>query len=307
MRKPTYTLLTLFVAMALIVSACADSETSNEAATERDYANPELLVSPDWLDAHQDDENLRIVDMREEGYDTDHIPNAVHLGSWRELVDADHEVEGYLVGPQDFEQIMSQLGIDGDTTVVIYDEGNSLSATRLFYALEYYGHEDVKILNGGYSAWLVEEKEVTSDVPEIEDTTFAVELNEDLVCDLGQVQDKLNEDRDSVVFLDTRSEEEHTGENVRAERGGHIPGSVNIEWNQSLQDDGVPYFREAAELYELYESNGITADKQIVSYCQTNVRGAHTYFTLRLLGFEDLVNYEGSWAEYGNSESTDIE
>lgn len=304
----------IFMILAVLLSACgAGNEEGSYSSSEingtlETYANPDLLADVSWLQEHLDDPSVRIVDMRKEGYESGHIPGAVPI-TWQDLADQDHEVDGYLLSEEKFETLMGQLGISNDTTVVAYDEGSSLAAARLFFALEYYGHKDkVRVLNGGYQAWLEQGGEVNSEAVNVQPAEFDAVVVEDRGSTFEEVKTLLNsENSENVVILDTRSPAEYQGEDVRAERGGHIPGAVNIEWKQTIRQEGVPYFKSVDELKQIYESNGVTPDKKVVPYCQTNVRGAHTYLTLRLLGYENISPYEGSWAQWGNDPEAPIE
>ena len=288
----------------LLIGCSQDDETLTDNGSDS-YVNAELLVDTAWVAEHVEDDGVQFVDLRREGYEGGHIPGATHF-STSKITDSEAEYDGILVESEPFAQAMRELGIDQDETVVIYDDGSSLSAARLFYALEYYGHQNVKIYNGGFTAWLNAGEEVSTEAPEIVTGDFVATANQEKVCDLGTLQASL--DDENIVILDTRSVEEFTGEEVRAERGGHVPNAIHIEWSEAITEvDGVPTFKSAEELTALYEENGVTKDKTIIPYCQTNVRGAHTYFTLRLLGYDSIKPYEGSWAEYGNVATTTID
>jgi thiosulfate/3-mercaptopyruvate sulfurtransferase len=285
----------------LFLFAACSADVSNQSD---EYANPELLVDTGWLEEHLRDDNVRVVDMRDEGYEGGHIEGAVRFGSWKSLVDADNEIDGYLLNKEKFEKAIGALGIDNNTTVIIYDEGKNLSSARLFYALEYYGHKQVKLLNGGFMAWLEDGKDISTENVAVEAKTFTATIDEELMSTKEEVGDLVGSD--DVVFLDARSEKEYSGEDVRAEKGGHIPGAVNLDWALNVEAEGVPYFKKASDLRKMYGDLQVTEEKTVVPYCQTNVRGAHAYFTLRLLGFDHISPYEGSWAEWGNDPSTTV-
>jgi thiosulfate/3-mercaptopyruvate sulfurtransferase len=288
------------LSILLLFAACS-ADVSNRS---EEYANPELLVDTTWLEENLGDDNLRVVDMRDEGYEGGHIEGAVRFGSWKSLVDEGNEIDGYLLSKEKFEKAIGALGIDNNTTVIIYDEGKNLSSARLFYALEYYGHKQVKLLNGGFMAWLEDGKDISTENVEVEEKTFTATIDEELMSTKEEVGDLIGSD--NVVLLDARSEKEYSGEDVRAEKGGHIPGAINIDWTLNVEVEGVPYFKKASELRSMYGDLQVTEEKTVVPYCQTNVRGAHAYFTLRLLGFEHISPYEGSWAEWGNDPSTTV-
>lgn len=269
------------------------------------YPNANILTDVEWIQENLHRNDLRIVDMRSDGYDEGHLPGAVNIRGANGLVDNDHAITNYLKPPLLFEKIMGDYGIGNEHTVVIYDEGNSLHASRLFYALELYGHDKVKILNGGFSAWKEQDGEISTSRPRIDLAIFRANTREALVCDLAYIQQNI--ENDDVIFFDARSREEYEGKAVRAERGGHIPGAVHLEWSESIQKEDVPYFKPAVELQELFGEKGITPDKEIIPHCQSNVRGAHVYFTLRLMGYDKVRPYEGSWSEYGNAEGVPIQ
>jgi thiosulfate/3-mercaptopyruvate sulfurtransferase len=134
---------------------------------------------------------------------------------------------------------------------------------------------------------------------------FSVNVQESKFCDISYVMEASN-DPNKIIF-DVRSEEEYTGADERAEKSGHIPNAVHLEWNNVLEDDGVPYFKSAQEIQSIYDSLGITRDKEVIPHCHTNVRGSHAYFTLRLMGYDSVRAYEGSWSEYGNSPNAVVE
>jgi len=242
-----------------------------------------LLVDAVWLEAHLGDGNLRIVDMVTERNDywRGHIPGAVYLN----VDDARVKVPagGYrLPTAEEGARLVSDLGIGPDTHVVIYDDSGGLHAARLFFTLDTLGHHAVSLLDGGIQAWRRAKLLVTSEV--------------------RRVRDRLSDP--TLVLVDTRSPAEYAGKDVRARRGGHIPGAINIEWEQNLRPDGT--FRSADELRAMYAAQAVTPDKTVVTYCQTHHRAAHTYFVLRLLGYPRLVGYDRSWSEWGNRDDLPI-
>jgi thiosulfate/3-mercaptopyruvate sulfurtransferase len=239
---------------------------------------------------------VRIVDMRtEEVYRKGHLPGAVHLER-KTLKDADHEV--YVIPPDKLAPLMSALGIGNDTTVVGYDDQGGLGPSRLWWVLDYYGHTKAKVLNGGWNKWVKEKRPVTAEVPTPEAVSFAVKVDPSKICLVDELLADMKQP--NVVIVDARSPAEYTGFDVRAKRGGHIPGAVNIDWTRSVTNDEVKTFKPAAELLKMYEAAGVTSDKDIITHCQTGVRAAHTMFTLRLLGYNQVRNYDGSWQEWGN-------
>lgn len=264
-----------------------------------DFPNSHLLISAEELyERIRSAEEFVLIDARAETGDT-LIPGALHFAAISELSDPDIPIASYLIGPDLFGEKMSGLGLNNSDRVVIYDDGNALAAARLFYALDYYGFSGASILNGGLESWLSHGFEITNEAVIRDPGTFLVEIQEALMCDLEYIMEAANSP-DKLIF-DARSVAEFTGEEVRAERGGHIPNAVNIEWRRVLQPEGTPYFLPAEDIRLLFEENGITPDKEVIPHCHTNVRGSHAYFTLRLMGYDSVRPYEGSWAEYGNS------
>ncbi len=265
-------------------------------ATPGGYARPELLAETDWLAQHVNDPGVRIVDMRsEEAYRKGHIPGAVNLG-WNALKDPDNEV--YVIPPDKLAALMANLGISNETTVVGYDDQGGLAPARLWWVLDYYGHPKAKVLNGGWNKWVKEKRPITTDMLAPQTAQFAATVDLSKVC----VVDELLADmkRPNVVIIDARSPAEYTGFDVLAKRGGHIPGAVNIDWTRNVTKDDIKIFKPAAELLKIYEAAGVTKDKEIITHCQTGVRAAHMMFTLRLLGYNQVRNYDGSWQEWGN-------
>lgn len=306
------TMLLLAIAM-LVVSACSNNANSNNDNEDNEnakgaYPNAQLLVDPAWIAEHADDENVRIVDVRREGYAEGHVPGAVSF-SMNDIHIPDIEIKNKLVDSEPFSKAIQNIGVNQDTTVVVYDDGNALQASRLFYALEYYGHTDVKILNGGYAGWLVDGQEVSTEAAEYEAGDFVATAQENKMVDLDYiVNDLLNSD--DVIFIDARSEAEYTGEETRGnKKGGHIPNAVHVDWNEAVEEgeDGVQRFLPYEDLKELY-AFALEGDKTLVPYCQTNIRGSHTYFSLRLLGLGDNISpYENSMIEWNNLEETPVE
>lgn len=265
-----------------------------------EYPNPELLVEPAWVQQNLNNPSVRLVDVRGDAlYLRGHIPGAVSLNGTNQLKDPAQNMDGFLIGLGAFQALMRGLGIQEETTVVIYDQSSSLSAARLFYALEYYGHFDqVRILNGGLAAWASEKRPLTTELPRVPAGTFTARPNPKLMASADYLKDRIG--KPNAVILDVRSPAEFEGADVRAKQGGHVPGAVNVEWSAAVVSGTVQRFKPADELIALYDAAGVSKTAEVIPYCQTNVRGAHTYFALRLLGFTNIRPYEGSWAEWGN-------
>ncbi|MFN2627527.1 MAG: sulfurtransferase [Gaiellaceae bacterium] len=278
---------------------------------ENGYAKP-VLVGTEWLAGHLDDEQVVVaeVDENPDLYDEGHIPGAVKL-HWKD--DLQDPVERDVIEKSAFEQLMGSRGIANGTTVVVYGDKNNWFAAYAYWYLKIYGHEDVRILDGGRQKWIDESRELTTDTPAPASASYSAnERDESIRARRDVVLANLGED--GIELVDVRSPQEYSGELMAppgyeqegASRTGHIPGAQSIPWAQAVRDDGT--FKTAAELRELYESKGVTPDKAVTAYCRIGERSAHTWFVLReLLGYGDVKNYDGSWTEWGNLVDVPIE
>jgi thiosulfate/3-mercaptopyruvate sulfurtransferase len=276
-----------------------------------EYAK-DVLVTTDWLAEHLDDPSLVVAEVDENPglYDDGHVPGAVKL-HWRD--DLQDPVERDLVDKEAFELLMGRLGISDASRVVLYGDKNNWFAAYAYWYLKVYGHEDVRILDGGRQKWLDEGRELTTEVPSPVRVEYrAGERDETLRAYRDAVREALGAPEKALV--DVRSPQEFAGDLVAppgyeqegAQRTGHIPSAQSIPWTQAVRDDGT--FRSREELQALYESKGITAGKEVTAYCRIGERSAHTWFVLReLLGYEQVKNYDGSWTEWGNLVDVPIE
>ncbi|MEP7334682.1 MAG: sulfurtransferase [Actinomycetota bacterium] len=273
------------------------------------YAKP-VLVTTDWLVEHLGDEGLVVgeVDENPDLYDEGHIPGAIKL-HWRD--DLQDPVERDLVEKEAFEQLMGSRGISNETTIVLYGDKNNWFAAYAYWYLKIYGHEDVRILDGGRQKWIDESRELTADEAQVSPASyFAHDRDETIRARRDAVRETIGRD----ALVDVRSPQEYSGELIAApgyeqegaQRAGHIPTAQSIPWAQAVKDDGT--FKSADELRELYGAKGITPDRSVTAYCRIGERSAHTWFVLReLLGYEDVRNYDGSWTEWGNLIDVPIE
>ncbi|TNJ66962.1 sulfurtransferase [Paenibacillus hemerocallicola] len=268
------------------------------------YPNYELLADIEWLEERLQQPDLLLLDVRNEGYEQEHIPGARHLQS--DLLKHPGAIE--IVPLETARVALERVGLRGDSTVVLYDDGKSALAARVFYDLEYYGLRDrVKLLDGGFTAWKAAGKQVTEEVPPAKRGDWS-----EAVAHPARITTKQNiqEGLTNSLLLDVRSAEEYSGANKWNNRkGGHIPGAAWLEWKSALalnEPDGVPRFKPAAVLEKQLAQVGVRRELTIVPYCQLNSRGAHTYFVLRLLDFPDVRPYEGAWEEWGNDEDTEV-
>jgi len=275
------------------------------AAAASGYANPQLLIETDELARRQGEAGLRIVDTRsKEEYAKGHIPGAVNL-RWQALDDLEANKQGLPIAASKAEELFSGLGIGGDTAVVAYDgPKNPFGAARLFYVLEYFGHAKVRVLNGGFAKWEQERRAISTAVPAPAKAAFEARPRPELSATAEQLRARLGEP--TVCLLDARSDDEYSGKDVRASRAGRIPGAVNVDYLQTIRPEDHT-FKSAEELRRIFEAKGVTPDRETITYCHTGGRAAHDYFVLRLLGYQRLRNYDGSWAEWGNSDTLPVE
>src|SRR4051794_18639112 len=272
----------------------------------------DVLVTTEWLAEHVSEENIVVaeVDENPDLYDDGHIPGAIKL-HWRD--DLQDPVERDLVEKDAFEQLMGSRGIGNDTTVVLYGDKNNWFAAYAYWYLKIYGHGDVRILDGGRQKWIDEGRELTTAPAAPQTARYAAAARDESVrVYRDDVLARLGDPTRALV--DVRSPGEYAGELIAppgyeqegAQRGGHIPTAASIPWATAVRDDGT--FRPAEELRELYESKGITPEKEVTAYCRIGERSAHTWFVLQeLLGYEKVKNYDGSWTEWGNLVDVPIE
>ena len=276
-----------------------------------DYAHPETLVSTDWVAQHGNDKSVRVVevDVDTKAYDEGHVPGAIAWAWNTQLCDT---VRRDILSRQQLEELMAASGVTPDTTLVIYGDNNNWFAAWALWQAKIYGHNDVRLMNGGRKKWLAEGRELSKEVPKVARASYkAKEADNSLRAFLPQVQ--AASVARSAGLVDVRSPGEYSGEILSppglpetCQRGGHIPGARSIPWGKACNDDGT--FKSAAELKTLYSGEGIDGSKPVIAYCRIGERSSHTWFVLKyLLGFQNVTNYDGSWTEWGNLVGAPVE
>jgi thiosulfate/3-mercaptopyruvate sulfurtransferase len=278
-----------------------------------EYSNPNVLVDTQWVEDHLNDSNVRIAEVDYDpkaNYNLGHIPNSI-LFDWKR--DINDPLTRNILSRDDCSTLLQKAGINDSTTLILYGDFNNWFAAFAFWVFEYYGMKNTKIMNGGRKKWLEEDRPISKEIPSFPMGNFKPTApNPALRAFLSQVRESL--ELDKTKRIDVRSPQEFTGEitapaeypTEHAQRGGHIPGAVNIPWAKAVNDDGT--FKSADELTKLYQTVGITPDKEIITYCRIGERSSHTWFVLKhLLGYPDVKNYDGSWTEWGNMIDNPIE
>ena len=275
-----------------------------------EYAK-DVLVEPEWLEQHLGDDSIRIIEVDENPalYREAHIPGAIGF-DWRQ--DLQDQVKRDFLGPEDFGRLFGSRGISNDHLVILYGDRNNWFAAYTYWYLRYYGHDNVKLVNGPRERWISEGRPTATELPAHAPATFTAKPGDDSI---RAYRDEVLRALDNAHRLvDVRSPQEYSGEliampgyeNEGALRSGHIPGAASIPWAQAVKEDGT--FKSADELRDLYGGKGILTGEPIIAYCRIGERSAHTWFVLHeLLGEDDVKNYDGSWTEWGNLVNVPIE
>jgi thiosulfate/3-mercaptopyruvate sulfurtransferase len=275
-----------------------------------EYAK-DVLVDTQWVENHLSDESIRIVEVDENPslYAEAHIPGAIGFDWKKDLQD---QVKRDFLGPAEFGELFGSRGISNDHTVVLYGDRNNWFAAYTYWYLKYYGHDNVRLMNGPREKWISEGRPTSTDVPSYDKQTFdAREGDESIRAYRDEVLSALDS---NTSLVDVRSPQEYSGELIAmagyeqegAQRAGHIPGAASVPWAQAVKDDGT--FKDAEELRQLYTDRGVVNGNPIIAYCRIGERSAHTWFVLHeLLGQDDVKNYDGSWTEWGNMVAVPIE
>lgn len=269
------------------------------------YKHPEVLVSTESVAQNLNAPNTRLVevDVDTTAYDQGHIPGAV---GWNWQTQLQDNVRRDLIDKAALEKLLGESGISNDTTILLYGDNNNWFAAYAFWQLKYYGHQNVKLINGGRKKWLEEKRPLTKEPTKVASATYRV----------GNLNESLRAYRDDVLaivqnkkrgqLVDVRSVDEFTGKIIAppgmtetAQRAGHIPNAANIPWAQAANEDGT--FKSAEALAALYQGKGITGGDEVIAYCRIGERSSHSWFVLKyLLGYDNVRNYDGSWTEWGN-------
>jgi len=269
-----------------------------------DYAHPEVLVSTEWVSQHAQDANVRVVeiDVDTKAYQEGHVPGAIAWAWNTQLCDT---VRRDILSKEQFEKLMSASGVGNDTTLVLFGDNNNWFAAWALWQAKIYGHSDVRIMNGGRKKWLAEGREISLESPSVTPKAYkAADADFSLRAYLPQVQDAVQ--KKTAGLVDVRSPQEFSGEILApaglpetCQRGGHIPGASNIPWGKACNEDGT--FKSFDDLKAIYANEGIDGTKPIIAYCRIGERSSHSWFALKyLLGYQNVVNYDGSWTEWGN-------
>ncbi len=275
------------------------------------YAHPEYLVETNWVAEHLEDPAVRVVESDEDYllYETGHIPGSVKIDWFTTLQDP---LRRDFLNQEEFQNLCRREGIANDTTVVFYGDKNNWFACYALWLFEYYGHTQLKIMNGGRAKWIAEGRPLTRDVPQYPETEYCAQAPDNSIRAFRD--EVMKHVLDRLPLVDVRSPQEYTGELLHmpnypqegAQRGGHIPGAVNIPWSKAVREDGT--FKTDQELRQMYASEGIQPGGDIIAYCRIGERSSHTWFVLKyLLGYPNVKNYDGSWTEWGNLVGAPIE
>ena len=286
--------------------------TSATEIGRTEYAHPEVLVDTKWVAEHLNDQRVKVVevDVDTNAYQSGHLSGAIGL-DWRKDLQARPVRD--LLPKAELEALLSQKGISPEDTIIAYGDNNNWFAAWFVWNLKYVGHGDARLMNGGRKKWEAEGRELVSDIPTPTATTYrAGQLNKSIRVFRDEVFGELG--KAGVALVDVRSPKEFSGELLApenlpqegAQRGGHIPGAVNVPWAQAVREDGT--FKPVEELRDLYQAKGVTPDKAVIAYCRIGERSSHTWFVLHyLLGYPNVRNYDGSWTEWGSLIGAPIE
>lgn len=278
-----------------------------------DYAYPDVLVSTQWVNDHLNDSHIRIVEVDYNpatSYLLGHIPRAALFDWKQQLIDSDRRE---VVSKEKFEYLLQMIGVNNDTTLVVYGDFKNWFATFAFWIFKYYGFRDVRLMNGSRKKWFDEDRPISLEIPQFTRGNYrASEADSNIRAFMRYIQEAIGSSK--KILVDVRSNDEYNGVTLApsdysseyGQIGGHIPGAINVPWNLMVNEDGT--FKPAEDLKKLYESLNITTDKEIITYCGIGERASYTWFVLKyLLGYPNVKSYDGSWLEWGNTIGNPIE
>ncbi len=271
-----------------------------------EYKHPEVLVTTEWVAQNLNAPNTRLVevDVDTTAYDQGHIPGAV---GWNWQTQLQDNIRRDLIDRATLEKLLGESGISNDTTILLYGDNNNWFAAYAFWQqLKYYGHQNVKLINGGRKKWLEEKRALTKDAAKVSPATYRVTRIDESVRAFKEDALAIAQGKKRGQLVDVRSVDEFTGKIIAppgmtetAQRAGHIPSAANIPWAQAANEDGT--FKSADALATLYQGKGVTGSDEVIAYCRIGERSSHTWFVLKyLLGYNSVRNYDGSWTEWGN-------
>ena len=278
-----------------------------------EYAYPNVLVSTQWINDHLDDQKIRIVEVDyipATSYILGHIPGAVLFDWKRDIIDSRKRD---VISKEDLEESLQRIGVNNDTTIIVYGDFKNWFATFAFWIFKYYGAQDVRLMNGSRKKWLEEVRPISLNTPSYPRGNFkASDPDKSIRAFMNYVKEIINSQ--DKILVDVRTNDEYNGKTLApteyspeyGQMGGHIPGAVNVPWSKMVNEDGT--LKSADELKKLYELLNITPDKEIITYCGIGERASYTWFVLKyLLGYPNVKTYDGSWLEWGNTMGNPIE
>jgi thiosulfate/3-mercaptopyruvate sulfurtransferase len=300
----------LLVLFAVLIAGCGSQNDGQTNTTAAEEVKSAILVDADWVESNAQRPDVVIIDIAENeaAYLDGHIPSA-HFLNWRTDISDPAQMENFNVLSQDrFEELMSRFGAKNNSTVVLYDDASSRLAARVYWTMKYYGHESLRIVDGGRNAWQYSGREYVSDPPSVEASQYRVQgINDRYIADMEYINSQLRDP--GFTLVDARAEAQYTGDvagrvfssGIEHRNMGHVYGAQNIPWSENFNEDGT--FKSRNELLALYEPHGVGSEKSVVTYCNVGIQGSSPWFVLsELLGYQDVRLYDASMAEYANND-----